>query len=167
MENPMFVQLLKEYPGKSIGERIDVSDADAEQLIRQGWAQPIHEDLLTPAVARAVQGGLDDAVDRALQKFLQSQAGRSRSNHLPFAGLGDAAHDNPRAGFKHFGEFALAVRDACQPGKRPDDRLALISKAASGMGENVGADGGFLVPTEFVEKILQRVYASTNLLGMT
>jgi HK97 family phage major capsid protein len=164
----MFVQLLKEYPGKSIGERIDVSDADAEQLIRQGWAQPMQDDVLTPAIARAVQGGLDDAVDRALQKFLHTQAGGSRhSARLPFAGLGDSAHDNPRAGFKHFGEFALAVRDACQPGKRPDDRLALIAKTASGMGENTGADGGFLVPTEFVEKILDRVYAPTNLLGMT
>ena len=168
----MFVQLLKEYPGKSVGERIDVSDADAEQLIRQGWAQPIHDDVLTPTIARAVQGGLDDAVERALQKFLQTQAGRGRDSkqpgaRLPFAGLGESRHDDPRAGAKQFGEFAPAVRDACQPGKRPDDRLARISKAASGMGENVGADGGFLVPTEFVEKILQRLYASTNLLGMT
>src|SRR5262245_42257269 len=105
--NRMFVQLLKEYPGKSIGERIDVSEADAEQLIRQGWAQPVHDDLLTPTIARAVQGGLDDAVDRALQKFLQSHGGAKQHSRLPFAGLGDSAHDDPRAGFKHFGEFAL------------------------------------------------------------
>ena len=160
----MFVQLLKEFPGKAIGERIDVADADADQLIRQGWAQPVQDDVLTPTIARAVQGGLDDAVERAMQTWLRKQP---RPGRLPFAGLGDSSLDDPRAGFKHFGEFALAVRDACQPGKRPDDRLALISKAASGMGENTGADGGFLVPTEFVQKILQRVYAPSNLLGMT
>ena len=164
----MFVQLLKEFPGQAVGERIDVAPADAEQLIRQGWAQPVADDVLTPTIARAVRGGLDDAVEEALQQWLRKQTPRRQDGaRLPFAGLGDSAHDDPRAGFKHFGEFALAVRDACQPGKRPDDRLNLIAKAASGMGEGVGADGGFLVPTEFVQKILERVYASSNLLGMT
>lgn len=164
----MFVQLTKNVLGKTTGERIDVADADAEQLIRQGWAQPVDHDVITPTITRAVQAGLDDAVEHALQRFLQSQVGRSHDKtRLPFAGLGDAAIDDPRAGFRHFGEFALAVRDACQPGKRPDDRLALITKAASGMGENTGADGGFLVPTEFVQKILARVFAPTSLLGMT
>jgi hypothetical protein len=160
----MFVQLTKEFLGKPVGERIDVADADADQLIRQGWAQPIEHDLLTPTITRAVQSGLDDAVERSLQSWLRRQPTAKR---VPFAGLGDAALDDPKAGFKHFGEFALAVRDACQPGKRPDDRLALITKTASGMGENTGADGGFLVPAEFVHSILQRVYANTNLLGMT
>src|SRR5687768_10848644 len=160
----MFVQLTKELLGKPVGERIDVADADADQLIRQGWAQPIDDDLLTPMITRAVQTGLDDAVERSMQSFLRKQ---QKNGRLPFAGLGDSSHDDPRAGFRHFGEFALAVRDACQPGKRPDDRLALITKAASGMGENTGADGGFLVPTEFVQKILERIHSPSNLLGMT
>ncbi len=160
----MFVQLTKEILGKPIGERIDVAEVEAEQLVRQGWAQPIQDDVLTPTIARAVQGGLDEAVEHALQNWLRKQQKPAR---LPFAGLGDSAFDDPRAGFKHFGEFALAVRDACQPGKRPDDRLALITKTASGMGENTNADGGFLVPTEFVQKLLERVYARSNLLGMT
>jgi HK97 family phage major capsid protein len=164
----MFVQLTKELLGKPAGERIDVADADADQLIRQGWAQPIDNDLLTPAIARAVQSGLDDAIERSLQNWLKTQRPLAGAQaRMPFTGLGDSSHDDPRAGFKHFGEFALAVRDACQPGKRPDDRLALITKTASGMGENTGADGGFLVPAEFVQKILERVYAKNNLLGMT
>src|ERR1019366_2928078 len=32
---------------------------------------------------------------------------------------------------------------------------------------DVGADGGFLVPTEFIQRILERIYTSRNLLGMT
>jgi HK97 family phage major capsid protein len=160
----MFVQLTKELLGKPAGERIDVADADADQLIRQGWAQPIDHDLLTPTITRAVQSGLDDAVERALQSWLRKHP---KPGRVPFAGLGDSTLDDPRAGFKHFGEFALAVRDACQPGKRPDDRLALLTKTASGMGEVTGSDGGFLVPPEFVQKILERVYAKSNLLGMT
>jgi HK97 family phage major capsid protein len=156
----MFVQLTKDFLGKPIGERIDVAEADAEQLIRQGWAQAVEDDVLTPLIARGVQQELDVAVERALQGFLRKQPKPART---PFT----LEADEGRAGFKHFGEFALAVRDACQPGKRPDDRLAFMTKAASGMGENTSADGGFLVPTEFVQKILNRVFAPNNLLGMT
>lgn len=163
----MFVQLSKDFLGKPAGERIDVADADADQLIRQGWAHPIDHDLLTPAIARAVQGGLDDAVDKAMQAWIRKQASGKPGGKIPFAGLGDSALDDPRAGFKNFGDFAHAVRNACQPGRRPDERLALITKTASGLGEDVGTSGGFLVPTEFVQQILQRIYASTNLLGMT
>ena len=160
----MFVQLTRDFLGKPAGERIDVSDADANQLMQQGWAKSIADDALSPMIARAVRGELDDAVERALAQHLQQ---KTKPVRLPFAGLGDSAHDDPRAGFRHFGEFALAVRDACQPGKRPDDRLALITKAASGMGENTSADGGFLVPTQFMQKLLERVYSPSNLLGMT
>ena len=96
----MFVQLTKEFLGKPAGERIDVADADADQLIRQGWAKPVEDDLLTPAIARAVQGGLDDAIERALQGWLRKQAATKPGGKLPFAGLGDSALDDPRAGFK-------------------------------------------------------------------
>src|SRR4051812_16380883 len=40
-ENTMFIQLTKDILGKTSGERIDVADADADTLVRQGWAQPI------------------------------------------------------------------------------------------------------------------------------
>ncbi|HZZ80408.1 MAG TPA: phage major capsid protein [Gemmataceae bacterium] len=163
----MFVQLTKEFLGKPIGERIDVADADADQLIRQGWAQAVQDDVLTPVIGRALQSGLDDAVERAMQAWLRKQSATRPGGRLPFAGLGDSASDDPRAGFKNFGDFAHAVRSACQPGRRPDDRLALMAKAASGMGEDTGSAGGFLVPTEFVQSILERLYASRNLLGMT
>src|SRR5207244_716350 len=106
---PMFVQLTKEFLSKPAGERIDVADADADQMMRQGWAQPVNDDVLSPLIARSVQGGLDDAIDRALQGWLRKQAATRPGGRLPFAGLGDAAVDDPRAGFKHFGEFALAV----------------------------------------------------------
>jgi hypothetical protein len=52
----MFVQLTKEFLGKPIGERIDVADADADQLIRQGWAQAIDNDVLTHVAQLAVYG---------------------------------------------------------------------------------------------------------------
>jgi len=159
----MFIELLHEYHGKPAGDRVYLADADAERLIRDGVGQAV-DDPIAPLVTRALQTGVDAAVERAVQQCIQKRAAGAR---VPFAGLGDAATDDPKAGFRNFGEFALAVKDACLPGKRPDDRLAIMAKAASGMGEAFGSDGGFLVPPEFTQRVLERVYASTNLLGMT
>src|SRR5437899_314026 len=132
----MFVELLKEHHGKPAGERMHVADADAERWIEQDIALAVTDDPIAPLVTRALQSGLDAAVERAVQQCLQKRTSGAR---IPFVGLGDAASDDPRAAFRNFGEFALAVKDACQPGKRPDDRLAVISKAAAGMGEAFGS----------------------------
>jgi HK97 family phage major capsid protein len=159
----MFVQLTKDYLGKPAGERIDLSPADAQQLIGQGVAQALADDPLTPLIQRSVQAAIETSLERALSPFLQ-QRGPSAPGKPP---LPDARQDEARSGFANFGEFALAVRDACQPGKRPDERLALMRKAPAGLNEATNTDGGFLVPTEFSQKLLERVYSHNNLLGMT
>jgi len=82
------------------------------------------------------------------------------------------AHDvkaEARCGYKAFGEFLHDVH-SCSPGSgnAPTDRMAAVMKAASGMGENVGSDGGFLVPTDFVTALWQRVIDTPeNLMNRT
>lgn len=71
------------------------------------------------------------------------------------------AHDvkaEARCGYKAFGEFLKDVQ-TCSPGSGNSltNRMAAVMKAASGMGENVGSDGGFLIPADFVTAIWQRV----------
>lgn len=154
----MIVQLTKDFSQQAAEQQIDVPDPQGQALSDGGGAVA---DPLTPLLTRT----FDDALERAFRRHIQTRPGGAA--RAPFAGLGDAASDDPRAGFKNFGEFALAVKDACQPGKRPDDRLALIAKAASGMGEAFGSDGGFLVPPEFAARLLERLYADNRLLGLT
>lgn len=161
----MFVQLVKEFLGRPIGERIDVSSVDADHLVQQGIAQPCVDDPLQPLLNKALAEGFGGLLDQAFKDFLAKH--RTPDSRLPFGGLGNESADDPRAGFKNFGEYALAVKDACLPGKKPDDRLAFLAKAASGMGEAFGSDGGFLVPLEFSQKLLERVYAQENLLALT
>lgn len=158
----MHIQLAKDFLGQSAGVRFDMPDAEAQSLIDQGVAQMV-DDPLGPALTRSLQPALDAAIEKSLGQMLRR---RGADKPMPFAAPIDMPND-ARSGFKNFGEFALAVRDACQPGKRPDDRLAPMLKSPSGMGETVNADGGFLVPTEFSQKLLERVYATSNLLGMT
>jgi HK97 family phage major capsid protein len=163
----MQIQLTKDFLGNPAGHRLDVSEHDGQSLLSQGLAQPvgpIGDDPLAPVLERSIRPALESSVEKALARALRAT---SRGKSLPFAGLGDQVTDDPRAGFKNFGDFALAVRDACQPGKRPDDRLAAAQKSPAGMNEVTPADGGFLVPTYFAQKILERVFAANNLLAMT
>lgn len=65
-------------------------------------------------------------------------------------------------GFKSFGEFAASVRSACQYGGSRDSRL--VRDSASGANEATGADGGFLVPPEYADGIIDLIETSSVLL---
>jgi len=57
--------------------------------------------------------------------------------------------------FKSFGEQLAAVLRAARPGASVDSRLF---NAATGMGETVPADGGFLVQQDFSNELLTQVF---------
>lgn len=75
-------------------------------------------------------------------------------------------------GFKSFAHFMHEVRQCPKPDV-PSPYIAkmfdseMVKKAALGMGELVGSDGGFLVPPGFSTKIFERVYNENNLLAKT
>jgi HK97 family phage major capsid protein len=83
-------------------------------------------------------------------------------------------NDNPvekTFGFKSFQHFLHEVR-GCSP-SNPSEFIRkaydseVVRKAATGMGELVGSDGGFLVPPQFSSTILERMYRSDDLLART
>lgn len=62
------------------------------------------------------------------------------------------------SGFKSFGEFAQAVRNASiNGGYARDERLAQFKDNATGQNETTSADGGYLVPPEYAEGVLDLV----------
>ena len=68
----------------------------------------------------------------------------------------DNAQDDPRHGFAHYGQFAMAVVQASRPGAQMDQRLLIGAAAPSTYGsEGVGQDGGFMVPPEFAREIFR------------
>lgn len=75
-------------------------------------------------------------------------------------------------GFRSIGDFANEVRLSRVSGQ-PSERIQkafshdTVKKAATGMGELVGSDGGFLVPPDFSSKIFERVYKQNDLLART
>jgi HK97 family phage major capsid protein len=74
-------------------------------------------------------------------------------------------------GFDNFGQFAKEVHTATI-NQRPSQRIMrgweeASQMAATGMGEAVASDGGFLVPVEYSNKIFERIYSEESLLSKT
>ena len=72
---------------------------------------------------------------------------------LPGANLGSLSGP-----FASFGEQAQAIAKAATPGGQVDSRLYDIRSAATGLGETVPSEGGFLVQQDFSTELLQSSY---------
>jgi HK97 family phage major capsid protein len=127
-------------------------------------------DLL--AQANAAEAAADRAARVAAAK---ADAGKPRAaRSAPAApasqpaAVRELAQDDPRRGFRSMGDFAASVLRAQTPGAGiPDERLQ-IGASVTGLGQTVGADGGFLVPPEFSTAIWDGMNQSAdNLLART
>lgn len=104
----------------------------------------------------------------------ESRADAERS----FATVGDAdtvtitggaprIEQDPKRGWKSFGEFASAVHKGSRNNAVLDDRLRLGAAPTTFANEGVGADGGFLIPPGFSQQLLEDSLADDALLPMT
>lgn len=77
--------------------------------------------------------------------------------------------DGEYRGFKHIGEFLRAVAMESSPGKEslrdkrlPELQRSTIAQArASGMSENIGAEGGFLIQSDFQQQLQTKSFAES------
>ena len=68
--------------------------------------------------------------------------------------------------FVSIGECARAIIQASQPHSRVDPRLVGMNhRAATGLGESVPADGGFLLEESYASEIMRRVYDSSPIIN--
>lgn len=120
---------------------------------------------------------------RAAAARLAAPAGQNPGNVLgnfgdqPNPGLLPAEPRNAAIegqwGLKSYGHFLSEVRDYKVKGESGAPTIMkayksdAILKAATGMGELIGSDGGFLVPPTFSKNIFERVYTENNLLSRT
>lgn len=76
------------------------------------------------------------------------------------------ADDDKQSGFKSMGDFMNAAHKSSVRGARVDERLNKAALSSYG-NEGTGADGGFLVPEEYSEKIYSNVFSEGSILSMT
>jgi HK97 family phage major capsid protein len=163
----MFVQLTKEFLGRKPGERIDVSESDAQHLIAQQVATPVADDLITPAVSRALEGvftkftqSLDGIINASLKAFQDAQ-GQARRHSVPLI-FGDGGSGDPS---KNFGDFCVCVATGNRKrleeeyGSYQVDNKGVRTKAA--LGESSGLTGGYVVPPDFYDKLLAIIAENT------
>lgn len=103
------------------------------------------------------------------QELIAAQAAAGSVAVIPGDGstiqVSERIEQDPRRGFRSFGEFANAVR-AAEINGAPDRRLGIGAAAPSTYGgEATGADGGFLVPPEFSQEIFNLSLTEDSLLA--
>ncbi len=161
----MFVQLLKDFLGKKAGERLSLDDAEAKALVAGGSAVALKDDPLDDLVGRELTGLLDRftksadaAIGAALQKFADAQKmARKHGAPLLFGPQGDG---DPRG--KSFGDWLLGVarNDRGYLEKHYGSRFNEWSTKAA-LGEATGVAGGYTVPPEFYQALMQVVAENT------
>lgn len=75
--------------------------------------------------------------------------------------------DDPKRGFATFGEFCVAVKTSASRGGHVDERLRIGAAPTTYGNESSGADGGFLVPTDFSQRIYGLSLEQDALLPLT
>ncbi len=160
----MFVQLTRDYLGRKAGERIELAEADAAPLLAAGTATAVTDDVITPLVSRALEQalagfgrGLDAVINETLKRISDAQ-GHSRRNAVPLL-FGAGGEGDPK---KSFGDWCLAVarNDRNYLEKHYGSRFTEWTTRAA-LAEASGAAGGYTVPVEFHQQILQIVSEET------
>lgn len=132
---------------------------------------------------RATERAAIEAEARSRAEAAESRARaeanrRIRDAAKPVATAEPKVHAEPRDpkvaatwGFRSFGEFAQEVMESRRAGSVSNRIISgwnlAQQSAATGMGEAVGSDGGFLVPQEFSNRIFERMYSPDSLLTRT
>ena len=153
----MFIQLTKAFMGKPPGERIDVSDADAQGLISAGIAMAVPADdainglvqRLTGSIAESMTKSLDTIINATLAKFkdVQSQA---RKHAVP-AIFGEGNDGDPK---KNFGDWLYKVAKNDRAALEKDYGSSFNPWQKAALAEQSGVTGGYIVPPEFYDQLL-------------
>jgi HK97 family phage major capsid protein len=162
----MFVQLTKDSPllGKKAGERVDMSEKDAQHFVSQGEAIAVTDDLITPAVSKALEGAfgkftqaLDGIVNQSLKTFADAQA-QAKKHAVP-ALFGAGMDGDPK---KSFGDFCLAIARGDRKYLEQHYKSEFVGYSAkAALAESSGITGGYTVPPDFYRQLLAIVAENT------
>ena len=156
-----------------------VEGSDGEQIELKGLFDNRAGKPLDVSAA-AAKAKMDDEVRRQVNEVLtdykdvygKGRPGEPVNPHKHDVKVGkDRLADDPKGGFKHFGEMCFDVIPA---GKKEGDgqiseRLDMYQKASLSTygNESTGADGGFAVPPEFRNSIMVSVEGEDSILSRT
>ena len=133
------------------------SDEDAQTLIDSNVAEKY---VPTEDTEQQEADQHQKTVDAIAKKVLSQIAVESKKNNKAQQ-YQASSEDNP-SGFKSLGDFAQSVMKGTS-----DRKLGAYCSKISGMGEAIGADGGFLIPPEFSTALLTAMAQTASLAPRT
>jgi HK97 family phage major capsid protein len=160
-------ELKEKYAGLTAQAKAIVDKADTEKReitdeeARQVDALFAEQTALQAQIKTAEANEQRRARISADAAHLAQPAGRRTAPEAPAAdravssGQRDNLIDDPQHGFRSIGEFCRTVRNGSHPGFS-DERLLKIG-AAYGQTSESGEEGGFLIPPEFSNRIVERM----------
>lgn len=161
----MKIKLLKdwEFDGATYkaGTTMQVDDDTKAELLADGTAVEYDPDMEAKKLLeqKAEEARLAELVKGVVRDTVGEIAAiKTPKKSVVITDIKERIEDDPKRGFKTFGEFANAVKAADMPGGRTDNRLLIDSKAPSGLNMAVDSQGGFLVPEEFANRLLEKTY---------
>jgi HK97 family phage major capsid protein len=158
----MKIKMLKAFGAHAVGATPELSDAEAKSLIDGGYAEEVKADPaeeIKTAIQAAVKAGIDEGIS-AIVKTMKV-TGDGKKTPLQIEVGKDLSLEDPKGGFKSFSHFASDVRKANQANGRASEVLAkwadtvsVIAKTTGLMEELDDPTGGYLVPPEYRNQII-------------
>lgn len=151
------LKVLRQKRADLVAEARGLFDLAASENRGLSEAEAARDDAISAEIA-----ALDGQIARA-----EAHAQRERDQAAIGGGAPASVPASPRAqggAFRSFGEFLTAVAVGSPGGGPRDPRLTWqnggVNAGPTGMGEAVGADGGFLVQTDFAAGLLQNMWSN-------
>lgn len=154
---------------------LDAKEADA--LIELKIAQEVATTKTVEEEVAAAVAGVKAEIGKAVADAMKDAAKGFKLRDGAIITGGDAAQDAPTGGFESFGEFAVATK-GFYAGRGVSEKMApwlnrmkaldgksIDVKAATGMGEAGGAEGGLLVPEAYSTGIWKRALRGSAILS--
>ncbi len=154
----MKIKFIKSYLSNKVNDIVEVEDVDAKALVEGGKAEEVKEtaeDLATKAAE-----ALESHVEAQVKAEVSKQLAATFKNRKASITVHDNVQDDPKKGFKSFGDFGMAVIKAGNGGEH-------VLKAPSGMSVATDADGGYAVPQIWVNGIFTDIKDESDLFGRT
>ena len=160
-------RVLKEFDDHEVDAIVEMDEAAAKGYLAGGLIELIVEDNDLEKIAGEEADAILKAVDariKAAQKEFASKhdalvkaVSEKASNFHVEVGDDNTVDNDPKQGFEDFGEYTKSVIVSSKKGNQVDERLVKIeAKAAQGNNTLSGADGGFLIPPEFSNRLIER-----------
>lgn len=165
-----FVELLSDHPthGQK-GKIVELDDTITKTLVAAGVAKeaekPADDEIskVADTVVKSVSKIVDDklaAFKEENQKTVSTTVTKAFGSLAPNPATPKDQDLEDRFGFKTLGEFFTAVRKGSpsRDGGIPQNADERLLKAAQGLHTDVAAEGGYLVPTQFSNMVMERMF---------